>query len=93
MKNFFLIISLLFICISNSSCTFLQWRETDEELQQKFKESQIDSEISYFKVDSLNLNTRILSVASNEKKINQVFLHGSPSSLSAWQGYYLTNNS
>jgi len=90
-KNLFIVFSLAFIYISSSSCTVLQWRETDEELQQKFKDSNIDSEISYFNVDSLNLRNRTLSVVTDTEKVNLVFLHGSPSSLSAWQGYYLSS--
>jgi len=89
MKNYFLIVTLLIICLHNSSCTVLQWRKTDQEIQQQFKELEIPTEISYFKVDSLDLNTRMQSVVSNEEHINLVFLHGSPSSLSAWEGYLL----
>jgi pimeloyl-ACP methyl ester carboxylesterase len=87
MKNYFLLTSLVLFCLTSSSCTVLQWRKSDQEIQQKFNELKIASEISYFKVDSLDLNIRIQSVASNEQNINLVFFHGSPSSLSAWDGY------
>jgi len=89
MKNSFLVLSLIFSCFINFSCTVLQWRKSDQEIQDKFKNSKITSEISYFKVDSLDLNVRIQKVVSNEKAINLVFFHGSPSSLSAWEGYLL----
>ena len=88
MKNFFLVLYLLVIFFCSSSCTVLQWRNSDEEIQQKFKDLSISSEISYFKVDSLDINVRFQSIKSNdENDINLVFLHGSPSSLSAWDGY------
>lgn len=87
MKNYFLLTSLVLICLSSSSCTVLQWRKSDTEIQQKFNELKIPSEISYFKVDSLDLRIRTQSIITNGKGINLVFFHGSPSSLSAWDGY------
>lgn len=35
------------------------------------------------------MNVRIQSIVANEKNVNLVFFHGSPSSLSAWEGYLL----
>ena len=87
MRNCFFLISALLICLSNSSCTVLQWRKTDQEIQQQFKEAKIASEISYVEVDSLDLNIRIQSIQSDANKVNLVFIHGAPSSLSAWEGY------
>ncbi|MGH1383565.1 alpha/beta fold hydrolase [Kordia sp.] len=87
MKNYFLLTSLVLFCLSSSSCTVLQWRKSDTEIQQKFNDLKIESEISYFKVDSLDLRIRTQSIITNGKDINLVFLHGSPSSLSAWDGY------
>lgn len=84
---------LLFLITSTtllSSCTVLQWRETDTEILEKFKEQNITTDISYFSVDSLKLNIRIQSVKGDNENINLLFFHGSPSSLSAWNGY-LTN--
>lgn len=89
MKSFLLQLSLILICIISSSCTVLQWRKTDQEIQKKFKALKIVSKISYFKVDSLDLNIRIQSIESNKKNVNLIFFHGSPSSLSAWEGYLL----
>lgn len=88
MKNYFLRVSLVLICLSSFSCTVLQWRKSDQEIQQKFNDLKITSEISYFKVDSLNVNVRMQSIISaNGQLTNLVFFHGSPSSLSAWEGY------
>ncbi|WP_298510037.1 alpha/beta hydrolase [uncultured Kordia sp.] len=87
MKNYFLLVSVVLICLSSTSCTVLQWRKSDTEIKQTFNELNIATEISYFKVDSLDVNIRVQSVTSAEKNINLVFFHGSPSSLSAWEGY------
>ncbi len=78
----------ILVCIGlcNTSCTVLQWRNSDIEISQKFNDLDIVTEISYFRVDSLDLDVRIQSVPSG-KEYNLVFLHGSPSSLSAWDGY------
>lgn len=92
MKKYLLLPSLFLLCFLNFSCTYLQWRQTDQEIKENFNNLNVNNEISYFKVDSLKLNARILSVVSNKDNINLVFLHGSPSSLSAWQGY-LTDTS
>jgi pimeloyl-ACP methyl ester carboxylesterase len=87
MKRTQFLLGLIFILISSSSCTVLQWRKSDKEIQQKFNELEIPSEISYFEVDSLNLNVRIQEIKSESKNINLVFLHGAPSSISTWEGY------
>lgn len=85
--NVYTLFLLVLICIGNSSCTVLQWRSSDLEIQQKFKDLEIVSEISYFKVDSLDLKVRVQAIKSKNKNVDLVFLHGSPSSLSAWDGY------
>lgn len=89
MKNYFFLFTLLLICLSISSCTVLQWRKSDQEIQQKFKDLKIASAISYFKVDSLDLNIRIQTINTGVKNINLVFFHGAPSSLSTWEGYLM----
>jgi len=80
---------LLLIVFSSSSCTVLQWRSTDGEIEEKFKKLDVNSNISYFNIDSLDLSIRIQEVKSNNSTVNLVFFHGSPSSLSAWNGYLL----
>lgn len=87
MKNYTIVIGLACICFCNFSCTVLQWRKSDQEIKETFKELDIASTISYFKVDSLDVNVRIQNVNAVDKNINLVFMHGSPSSLSAWEGY------
>ncbi|WP_420574862.1 alpha/beta fold hydrolase [Kordia sp.] len=87
MKRYFLQAGFILFCLSSFSCTVLQWRSTDEEIQQRFEVAKIPTEISYFKIDSLDLKIRIQSVTSSNQNINLVFFHGSPSSLSAWEGY------
>ncbi len=69
------------------SCTVLQWRDSDEEIKTAFQDLEIPTKITYFEIDSLNLKIRTQHIESNNNKINLLFLHGSPSSLSAWNGY------
>ena len=85
MKHSLIFIVLLF---GLTSCTVLQWRSTDEEIEKYFGKKDIVSEISYFKVDSLNLNVRVQHVKQSKNDVNVLFFHGSPSSLSAWNGYF-----
>ncbi len=85
--RFFKIVFLLGGIILLSSCTTLQWRESDHELSERFHKEDTQAEISYFDVDSLNLKIRVVKVAKDKKNVNLFFFHGSPSSLSAWNGY------
>lgn len=89
MKKWYVILFYITLCCTYASCTVLQWRNSDIEIKDKFKEFNTPTEINYFNVDSLNLKVRIQSVASEKNNINLVFFHGSPSSLSAWNGYLL----
>lgn len=77
---------ILFCC---GSCTRLQWRASDAEIQQKFTTLNIATDITYFEVDSLNLKIRIQHVRKGAKDVNLLFFHGSPSSLSAWNKYLI----
>ena len=88
--NYLFIAFLISIC--NSSCTYLQWRMTEEEIQEKFKNLEIETGISYVRIDSLDLDVRIQEIKSEGNKFNLVFFHGSPSSLSAWDGYFLNDS-
>ena len=83
----FTCLSLLLLLWSISSCTVLQWRSSDQEIQEYFQEKKIPTEISYFEVDSLDLKIRVQHIKQSDTDINIVFFHGSPSSLSAWNGY------
>ncbi len=85
MKHNIILIILLF---SLTSCTVLQWRSTDKEIKTYFDEKGIVSEISYFNIDSLGLRVRVQHVIESKNDINVLFFHGSPSSLSAWNGYF-----
>ena len=69
------------------SCTVLQYRSTDAELQEYFSAKKIENQIDYFAFDSLDLKIRIQSVKRQNATVNYVFFHGSPSSLSAWNRY------
>ncbi|WP_229792637.1 alpha/beta fold hydrolase [Ulvibacter litoralis] len=73
--------------MSSTSCTVLQWRKSDQEIQKKFNHLEIESKISYVEVDSLDLKIRIQEIKSEGKNVNLVFIHGAPSSLSTWDGY------
>lgn len=79
--------SIFLIIISFSSCARLQWRATDREIYDSFREKAIPTEISYFNIDSLDLSIRVQHIKEADTQINLVFFHGSPSSLSAWNGY------
>ncbi len=69
------------------SCTSLQYRRTDTEIKTAFDALNIPTTISYFDVNSLDLRIRIQEVRNENSDISIVFLHGSPSSLTAWNGY------
>ncbi len=75
---------LVMLC---SSCTVLQWRSNDEEIQAYFAKKEIPTEISYFEIDSMDLKIRVQHIKQSDTDIHIVFFHGSPSSLSAWNGY------
>jgi len=70
---------LIILLYTVASCTVLQWRASDEEINTKFDALNIPTRISYFKVDSLDLKIRIQQVGSNPKNNNVIFFHGSPS--------------
>ena len=69
------------------SCTSLQYRESDDELKVKFEALHIQPDITYFRIDSLKAKIRVLKITKATNKLNVVFLHGSPSSLSSWTRY------
>ncbi|MGJ8684591.1 MAG: alpha/beta fold hydrolase [Nonlabens sp.] len=87
MKNVVLLLSFLFVVLSTTSCSVLQWRKSDAELIADFKNPNYKNEVSYFEIDSLDLKVRIQEVTSLDNNINVVFFHGAPSSLSNWEGY------
>ena len=70
-----------------SSCTVLQWRESDTEILQNFESYKIPTSINYFVEDSLELKVRIQHVKNEKSDVHILFFHGSPSSLAAWNGY------
>ncbi len=65
----------------------LQWRENDKEIAERFNDYQIQTSIDYFEIDSLNLKIRTQHITNSQSELNIVFFHGSPSSLSTWNGY------
>jgi len=82
----FLLFSIGFLTYS---CTILQWRESDAEIYERFANLPVDSKIDYYVNDSLNLKIRSQHITKPTNKINIIFFHGSPSSLSAWNKYLL----
>ncbi len=86
MKRFLALIPVSFLV---ASCTVLQWRQNDEKVQDTFKEVGLETSLHYYTSDSLKAKIRIQKVPSlnNNSSINVVFLHGSPSSSYAWNGY------
>ncbi|MBF4984392.1 alpha/beta hydrolase, partial [Nonlabens mediterrranea] len=52
-----------------------------------FAKADLPTNISYVEIDSLDLKVRVQSVTRGIEDYNLVFLHGSPSSLTAWQAY------
>ncbi len=87
MRFFKFALALLVVVYAVSSCTVLQWRASDVEIHEKFDGLEIPTRISYFQVDSLDLAVRVQQVERSDATSNVVFFHGSPSSLSAWDGY------
>ena len=85
LKKIVAIIGVAALCVS---CTVLQWRSSNKEINTYFSSKGITTNISYFKVDSLDLNIRVQHITQSNKAVNLVFFHGSPSSLSAWNGYF-----
>ena len=80
-------VATLVVIFTVSSCKVWQWRASDEEIADKFKTLHIPTHISYFNVDSLDLALRVQHTVYADSVVNVVFFHGSPSSLSAWDGY------
>ncbi|WP_397298844.1 alpha/beta fold hydrolase [Nonlabens ulvanivorans] len=80
---FFFLLGILFL----SSCKSLQYRLPDEAIYSAFAKADIPTSISYVEIDSLDLKVRVQSVTQGIEDYNLVFLHGSPSSLTAWQAY------
>lgn len=70
-----------------TSCTVLQWRSSNKEIKSYFNTKRTPTKISYFDVDTLNLKIRVQEIKREVNNINLLFFHGSPSSLSAWNGY------
>tara|TARA_A100000171_G_C2140629_1_gene155979 strand:- start:9708 stop:10583 length:876 start_codon:yes stop_codon:yes gene_type:complete len=77
----------VYCCLLFLSCTTLQYRRTDTEIIDEFKEKGVATKLTYFNIDSLDLKIRVQKVNLSEREINIVFFHGSPSSLTAWQAY------
>ncbi|WP_138940668.1 alpha/beta fold hydrolase [Aquimarina agarivorans] len=82
--TFFGITSLILLL---NSCAVLQWRENDDEINERFSNYKIPTNIDYFEIDSLNLKIRTQHITQSSNNLNIIFFHGSPSSLSAWNGY------
>ncbi|MFT5892232.1 MAG: hypothetical protein ACI9Y7_002342 [Dokdonia sp.] len=61
---------LLLLLLSISSCTVLQWRSSDLEIQEYFTEKKIPTEISYFEIDSLDLKIRVQHIKQSDTDIN-----------------------
>ncbi len=85
--NYLKISVSLLLLSSINACTVLQWRENDAEITKRFNDYNIPTKIDYFEIDSLNLKIRSQHIINSNSHINIIFLHGSPSSLSAWNGY------
>lgn len=86
-KRIINILGVLAIVIPISSCTVLQWRSTDSQIYDTFNKLNIPTKMSYHNLDSLDLKIRVQEITNAKNTTNIVFLHGSPSSLSAWNGY------
>jgi len=82
-----LIVKISIISLSTFSCSTLQWRESDEEIISNFNEINIPTTIDYFELDSLNIKVRVQHIKKSKRDVNIVFLHGSPSSIMAWNSY------
>jgi len=87
MKLSYFYILIFLIILSFTSCARLQWRDADTEIYDAFAKANIPTTIDYFEVDTLDLKIRVQHIEEADTQINLVFFHGSPSSLSAWNGY------
>lgn len=86
-KKCWLFLPLFLFIFSLTACTVLQWRENDTEIYERFSKHNIKTSINYYLLDSLNLKIRSQHITDFKSNLNLVFLHGSPSSLSAWNKY------
>lgn len=86
-KAYYILGLLVILLFSLCSCTALQYRQTDTEIVKDFSQRDVKTDFVRFQIDSLNRSIRIQRVVNGNDSINIVFLHGSPSSLSAWRQY------
>lgn len=76
---------LLFLLLS--SCSFLQYRQTDTELKESLANQKSEVTIDYYLDSVAGLKVRSVQAVRPDTKTTMLFFHGSPSSLSAWNGY------
>lgn len=70
-----------------TSCSKLQYRLNDDEIKTQFTSANVPTQISYIAIDSLDRSIRVQSVTQDDNSYNIIFLHGSPSSMTAWRNY------
>lgn len=80
-------VACLLLCTSVTSCSSLQYRQTDAELKKEFETVNSDISVDYYVDETAGLKVRSLKAERPENEITIVFFHGSPSSLSAWNSY------
>lgn len=77
----------ILLCLFASSCSSLQYRHTDLEIKQDFSAENKSVIINYYDDEDSGLRIRSIHTKKPDNTVNLVFLHGSPSSLSAWSHY------
>jgi pimeloyl-ACP methyl ester carboxylesterase len=65
----------------------LQYRQTDDEISNDFEKLEITTTISHISIDSLKRQIRIQKIINPDSQWSILFIHGSPSSLTAWRKY------
>lgn len=79
-----------FILIASfSACKGLQYRETTEEIKQRHLQLKVPTTLSRYEATNIKRAIRVQEVTLSENDVNILFLHGSPSSLTAWRGYMI----
>jgi len=80
---------LIVVCISISSCSrYFQFRVSDKQIYADFGKKNLNVSLQYYEVNGIKM--RYL-VTGDSLKPAIIFVHGSPSSISVFDGYYTSD--
>ncbi len=81
---------LTVVCVSISSCSrYFQFRASDKQIYANFEKKKVAVKVAYYEYKEIKL--RYL-VTGDSLKPALIFVHGSPSSISVFDGYYLNDS-